>query len=114
SYYSAEGTRLQEVFNPYLEKYDAALRAGKDPGLKRLFYAMPAHSQFVLLAFLIHQDPNVRQFLDEHLGIDPDAGVESVLFVLRQPPWAGATDGDKRFWNARGVVQKFLDKLQEV
>jgi predicted ATPase len=113
SYYSGEGTRLQDVFRPYLERYDRDLRSGKDPGFKRLFYATPAHSQFVLLAFLIHQDPDVRKFLLEHLGIDPDVGIESVLFVLRQPPWnSTATDGDSRFWYARGVVQAFLDRLQ--
>jgi ABC-type transport system involved in cytochrome c biogenesis ATPase subunit len=115
SYYSGENTRLQEVFLPYLEKYDSDLRSGKDPGLKRLFYAMPEHSQFVLLAFLIHQDPKVKHFLYEQLGINPDTGIESVLFVLRQPPWTSASpDGDPRFWNARGLVQKFLDRLQEV
>jgi len=115
SYYSGEGTRLQEVFLPYLEKYDSDLRAGKDPGLKRLFYAMPVHSQFVLLAFLIHQDDQVRSFMSAHLGIDPDVGVESVLFVLRQPPWSNTTEeGDSRFWNARGIVQRFLSRLQEV
>jgi predicted ATPase len=114
SYYSGEGTRLQEIFTPYLEKYDSDLRAGRDPGLKKLFYAMPAHSQFVLLAFLIHQDIPVRQFLNDHLGIDPDNGIESVLFVLREPPWhSTAPEGDRRFWNARGIVQQFLSRLYE-
>ena len=51
SYYSGESTRMHEVFRPYLESYDNKLRNGEDPGLKRLFYAMPVHSQFVLLAF---------------------------------------------------------------
>ncbi|MEF8746846.1 MAG: AAA family ATPase [Candidatus Accumulibacter propinquus] len=52
SYYSGESPRMHEVFRPYLEGYDSKLRKGEDPGLKRLFYAMPVHSQFVLLAFL--------------------------------------------------------------
>lgn len=115
SYYSGESPRMHEIFKPYLEKFDSKLRNGEDPGLKRLFYAMPVHSQFVLLAFLIHQPAFVRQFLDEHLGIDPEAGLESVLFVLRQPPWTSkASDGDPRFWNARGVVSDFLARLQDV
>ncbi len=50
SYYSGESHRMQEVFRSYLETYDKKLRQGKDPGLKRLFYALPVHSQFVLLA----------------------------------------------------------------
>lgn len=115
SYYSGESERMHEVFRPYLESYDNKLRNGEDPGLKRLFYAMPVHSQFVLLAFLIQQSDVVRTFLDDHLGLDPDEGIESVLFVLRQPPWKSkAPDGDPRFWNARGVVSHFLSRLYDI
>lgn len=115
SYYSGESPRMHEVFLPYLENYDSKLRNGEDPGLKRLFYAMPVHSQFVLLAFLIQQSNVARAFLDDHLGLDPDEGIESVLFVLRQPPWKSkAADGDPRFWNARGVVRDFLSRLYDI
>lgn len=115
SYYSGESQRMHEVFRPYLEHYDSKLRNGEDPGLKRLFYAMPVHSQFVLLAFLIQQSDVVREFLDNHLGLDPVEGIESVLFVLRQPPWKSkAADGDPRFWNARGVVRDFLSRLYDI
>ncbi len=115
SYYSGESERMYEIFKSYLEKYDKKLRNGEDPGLKRLFYAMPVHSQFVLLAFLIQQSDVVRKFLDDHLGLDPDEGIESVLFVLRQPPWKSkAADGDSRFWNARGVVSDFLSRLYDI
>jgi AAA15 family ATPase/GTPase len=115
SYYSGESERMYDIFKPYLEKYDKKLRNGEDPGPKRLFYAMPVHSQFVLLAFLIKQSDVMRTFLDTHLGLDPDEGIESVLFVLRQPPWnSKAVDGDPRFWNARGIVSDFLSRLQDI
>lgn len=113
AYYSGDSGRLYEVFKPYLEFFDKQLRQGKDPGLKRLFYALPVHSQFVLLAFLIQQSDEIRDFLADHLGVDPDDGIESVLFVLRQPPWT-STDGDPRFWNAKGVVADFLGRLQDI
>ena len=113
AYYSGESNRLYEVFKPYLETFDRQLRQGKDPGLKRLFYALPVHSQFVLLAFLIQQSAEVREFLADHLGIDPDEGIDSVLFVLRQPPW-NSPEGDPRFWNAKGVVADFLSRLQDI
>ena len=113
AYYSGESDRLYEVFKPYLEAFDRQLRQGNDPGLKRLFYALPVHSQFVLLAFLIQQSDDVRDFLTDHLGIDPDEGVESVLFVLRQPPWP-SKEGDPRFWYAKGVVADFLSRLQDI
>ena len=115
SYYSGESERMYEIFKPYLEKYDKKLRNGEEPGLKRLFYAMPVHSQFVLLAFLIQQTDVVRDFLVDQLGLDPDEGIDSVLFVLRQPPWkSNAPDGDPRFWNARGVVRDFLSRLYDI
>lgn len=121
SYYSGESARMHEVIRPYLETYDSKLRNGDDPGLKRLFYAMPVHSQFVLLAFLIQQSADVRELLEKDLGIDPDEGIESVLFVLKQPGWSKRrgtkkinTDGDDRFWGAKGVVQTFLDRLQSI
>lgn len=55
---------------------------------------------FVLLAFLIQPDQRVKDFLAKELGIDPVNGVESVLFVLREPPWA-SKEGDPRFGTQR-------------
>lgn len=114
SYYSGESPRMQDVFEPYLKDYYQKLVASTvDPEPKRLFYALPVHSQFVLLAFLIQADQGVKSFLEKELGIDPDTGVESVLFVLREPTWK-SKDGDPRFWFARGLVQRFLDRLMSV
>lgn len=113
SYYSGESSRMYEIFSPYLKWYDDQLRAGRNPGLKRLFYALPIHSQFVLLAFLTHPAGDITDFLREHLGLDPTEGLESVLFVLRQPPWRSGA-GDPRFWNAKGVVSDFLSRLMDV
>lgn len=114
SYYSGESPRMYEVFRPYLESYYQDLLGSEtDPAPKRLFYALPVHSQFVLLAFLIQPDQKVKDFLATELGIDPDNGIESVLFVLRDPPW-NSKEGDPRFWYARGLVQRFLDRLMKV
>jgi predicted ATPase len=114
SYYSGESTRMHEIFLPYLQKYDEQLRSAKDPGLKRLFYALPVHSQFVLLAFLTGDNEDIAEFLDKQLGLDPKDGLESVLFVLRKPPWKPQPDGDPRFWGAKGVVADFLSRLQDI
>lgn len=112
-YYSGNSSRMEEIFREYLAKYDKKLRSGQDPGLRRLFYALPIHSQFVLLAFIIQQDDIVKEFLDQQLGLDPESGIDSVLFVLRQPPWT-SKEGDARFWNARGIVSNFLAQLYDV
>ncbi|MBP2316274.1 AAA family ATPase [Azospirillum soli] len=114
SYYSGESRRMRDVFSPYTQWYDEQLRRGRDPGLKRLFYALPVHSQFVLLAFMIGGSGQASDLLRDHLGLDPDEGLESVLFVLRKPPWKPHPDGDPRFWGARGIVSSFLDRVWEV
>lgn len=126
-YYSGLSDRLQDIFKPYLRKYDEALRQGKDPGLRRLFYALPVHSQFVLLAFIESlqksEDKAVSEFLVKEVGLDPIEGIESILFVIKQPPWDRNPSNRKKaerlgldfkpdiFWGAEGIVRLFLDRL---
>jgi len=112
-YYSGTSNRMEEVFRKYLVQHDAKLRRGEDPGLRRLFYARPVHSQFVLLAFILQKDEAVTRLLNEQLGIEEEGSLDSVLFVLRQPPWDRTGDEDF-FWGAKGVVRRFLDKLLAV
>lgn len=114
-YYSGHSQRMHDVFFPYLQRYDKILQNGVDPGLRRMFYAKPIHSQFALLAFMLNKEKFVQDFLENHFGIDSDVGVDSVLVVLNQPPWkTNARDGDPRFWNSRGVVKDFLSRLYDV
>jgi predicted ATPase len=107
SYYSGPSNRLECHFWPHQKKYSEALRKERDLPLRPFFYAMPIHSQFVLLAFFSSEDSKGREFLKKYFGI---LAMESVLFVMKQPYWK-SKEGDPRFWNARWVVQRFLDKL---
>jgi len=109
-YYSGPSNRLELHFERHQEKFYQALLDGNDQTLRPLFYARLVHSQFVLLSFFSERDEEATQFLLNYLGIE---GLESVLFVMKQPPWK-SKEGDSRFWNARGVVQQFLDKLYGV
>lgn len=111
-YYSGESKRFGGLFEKYMSRYDKKLRAGEDPGLKRLFYALPVHSNFVLLSFIINDSELTKTFLKEQLGLE-DGGIDSVLFVLRQPPWK-SKEGDPRFWNAKGIVRDFLDRIYAI
>lgn len=130
-YYSGHSSRLQDVFRPYLQQYDKKLRNPKseDPGLRRLFYALPVHSQFVLLAFVLQQDDLVQAFLDTQLGLDTNSeseSIDSVLLVLNEPSWNlnknknpkgeynACKDNPDVFWGAEGVVRKFLDRVHKV
>ena len=109
-YYSGPSNRLELHFERHQQRFYQALLSGDDQALRPLFYARLVHSQFVLLSFFSEDDAEVAQFLSDYLGIE---SLESVLFVMKQPPWK-SKDGDSRFWYARGVVQRFLDKLYSV
>lgn len=94
-----------------------------DDRLRRLFYCRGGHSQLVLLACLLSDDPVFRKVL-ANLHIE---ALESALFVLKEPhrlrekrrngkfEEQEINEGDPRFWYARGnVVSEFLDKLWQV
>jgi energy-coupling factor transporter ATP-binding protein EcfA2 len=111
-YYSGPSNRMQEHFATHQERFYRELirhsRVAELP-LRPLFFAQNTHSQFVLLAFFLEQNPDVLKFLDEHLGI---TGLDSVLFVMQQPTWS-SHEGDERFWRARGIVADLLDRLYD-
>ena len=106
-YYSGPSNRLEQHFIQHQERFYRDLVNGVENPLRPLFYARSVHSNFVLLAFFLEEDPAVRGFLHEHLGIDQ---LDSVLFEMQKPSWNSKT-GDPRFWHARGTVQVFLDRL---
>jgi predicted ATPase len=94
-----------------------------DDRLRRLFYCRGGHSQLVLLACLLSDDPVFKKVL-ANLHIE---SLESALFVLKEPHRLREkrknqkfdeneiNEGDPRFWYARGnVVSEFLDKLWQV
>lgn len=114
-YYSGESERMREVFRKYLKSYDDKLIKNLDPGLKRMFFAEPVHSNFVLLSFIVNNKAQTDEFLQKQLGLE-EGGIESVLFVLKQPYWynKNSTGGDVRFWNSKGIVRDFLAKLYDI
>lgn len=114
TYYSGTSTRLQRhFFKPQLD-FRNELLEGRSLPLRPLFYAIPVHSQFALLAFFMTEDNEAMDFLKEYLWIE---GMESALFVLKRPHWAAGRknkkDGDSRFWGARGVVRDFLSEVYD-
>jgi predicted ATPase len=117
-YYSGPSDRLALVFDRHRERFyrhiiqpraERRKQNIRSNALRRLFYAQTLHGQFALLAFFMNS-AEAREdldFLREHLQID---GLDSVLFVLRRPPWK-RRGGDPRFWNAEGEVREFLSRL---
>ncbi len=110
-YYSGPSKRMERLFDEHQRRfYQQLIQEGQEtPPLRPLLYARHIHSQFVLLAFFSEEDEKIQEFLRRHLRIE---GLDSVLFVLREPPWKSSR-GDPRFWNARGFVQKFLSHLYD-
>ena len=109
-YYSGPSGRFESHFAKHQDRFYRQLLDNKtEEALRPLFYARLIHSQFVLLAFFYEENAQAFGFLRDYLNIE---ALESVLFVVKQPPtkWP-STQGDTRFWNARGAVQHFLDKL---
>ncbi|HDO1330105.1 TPA: AAA family ATPase [Aeromonas veronii] len=102
---------------------DTRLKQSGDDRLRRLFYCRGGHSQLVLLACLLSDDPVFQKVL-KNLHIE---SLESALFILKEPhrlrekrrggkfDEQELNEGDPRFWYARGnVVSEFLDKLWQV
>ena len=117
AYYSGENERIEALFQQHQQRFYDALLDGSDELMRRLFYCRTVHSQFVLLAYLLKEEPECQRILSD-LNIE---GLDSVLFVLKRPYWFKPdiskkvlTEGDKRFWYARGIVQEFLDELWNV
>lgn len=105
------------------QRRDTRMKQAGDDRLRRLFYCRGGHSQLVLLACLLSDDPVFRKVL-KNLHID---SLESALFVLKEPyrlrekrrngkfDEVELNEGDPRFWFARGsVVSEFLDSLWQV
>ena len=117
AYYSGNNERIEALFQQHQQRFYDALIGGSDELMRRLFYCRTVHSQFVLLAYLLKEDEECQKILSD-LNIED---LDSVLFVLKRPYWFKPdmseeilTEGDNRFWYARGIVQEFLDELWKV
>ncbi len=111
-YYSGPSNRLEQHFATHQQRFYRQLLDGQQEPLRPLFYARLIHSQFVLLAFYSSEEQHLTDFLQTYLGI---TGLESVLFVLKQPPWWQRSKyRNDLFWGARGVVRAFLEELFDI
>lgn len=114
AYYSGTNWRVEQLFIKHQTRFYDALTKGADQLIRRFFYCRDIHSFFVLLAFLVDDEPACKALLDK-LNIK---SFESALFVLKKPYWYKGkpneimlAEGDPRFWYARGVVKDFLSNL---
>ncbi|MFT6835015.1 MAG: putative ATPase [Francisellaceae bacterium] len=114
TYYSGTNWRVEELFVKHQTQFYKRLTEGDNELLRRFFYCRDVHSFFVLLAFLVDDDPACKALLKK-LDIK---GIDSVLFCLKKPYWFKnkpseimQAEGDARFWYSRGIVKDFLSNL---
>lgn len=113
-YYSGAIPRFAQIFEKHEERYYKEQITGEEAPLRPMFRAKSHHSQFALLVFYATNDP-AQKFLKDEFRI---AGLDSVLFSLREPYWnkrrsspERRATGDPRFWLAGGKVAPFLNSL---
>ncbi len=127
AYYSGLGNnnRLEGMFDRFQELFRNDLLDGKSANdnpeisLPFLFFAKLIHSYFALLSFFAYENEDANKaktFLKDTIKIQE---LDSLLFVIRQklkgsPNFPEHTEANPKFWNARGEVAKFLDRLYDI
>jgi len=121
TYYSGPSNRLESHFDDHQKRFYKELLDGLSIPLRRLFYTRLIHSQLVLLSYFSFDNDVTNDFLKKYFNIER---LESVLIKLQEPSWAKPKkddesswheqQGDRRFWNSRGVVQQFLNILYKI
>lgn len=114
-YYSGISDRLKDLYSDHTKKYyeqiikDEAKHTRFDT-IPRIFLVQNIHSSLALIAFYMFKDQEKEtiQFLKEELKIN-DFG--SALFILKQPEWSKSRKNEDRFWNASGLVRRFIEDL---
>jgi len=118
AYYSGWSGRLERHFDkPTRSHYNKILKSpDREMPLRRMFFCRKEYSQLVLLAFFLTDSASTHKLLEDYLGIKH---FDSALFILKTPWWRGSgtpseiqlTEGDARFWYARGAFKGFLDRM---
>ncbi|AIN75215.1 AAA family ATPase [Flavobacterium psychrophilum] len=114
-YYSGLSERLKSL---YADHKLLQFKKMMTPDLKyedfnempRIFLVEPIHASLALIAFYLFPEREVEtiEFLKKELNII-DFG--SALFMLKQPNWSKSKKEKDRFWNADGLVRRFIEDL---
>ncbi|MBS1790877.1 MAG: AAA family ATPase [Acidobacteria bacterium] len=118
-YYSGQSDRLAKVCAQVKEKYEADLREGNDPQLRRVFLTDGSHSSLILFTFFADGGAWAKGFLHERLGI---TDLLSARLSLSRPHYLDTTErgylplmpnAESKYWFARGRVLETLKRLQQ-
>lgn len=118
-YYSGQSDRLAKVCAPVKEKYEAELREGNDPRLRRVFLTDGSHSSLILFTFFADGSQWAKDFLRERMGI---TNLLSARLSLSRPYYLDTTErgypslrpeAESKYWYASGRVLETLKRLQQ-
>jgi predicted ATPase len=116
-YYSGSSDRFEQLFyRHYIQARSETLVEPKKKGLpsklafRRFIYALPMHSQFVLLAFYYSEDRLVKKFLKELPRIE---AFDSALLTIHRPLWTRTGAKASDFWGALGPVRELLERIRK-
>jgi predicted ATPase len=114
-YYSGLSERLKDLYYEHTKRYYEKIirpeaKHERFDKMPRIFLAQSIHASFALIAFYMFKDREKEaiQFLKDELKI-LDFG--SALFILKQPDWSKSRKTVDKFWNAGGLVRRFLEDL---
>jgi predicted ATPase len=109
-YYSGPTNRLAQHFHRHQQRFYDEQRRGEERPLRPLFFALPVHSQFVLLAYYAFPDSSELALLHDYLGV---GDLDSVLFVITEPDWKRVDSSKDPFWGATGIPREVLQILYD-
>ncbi|MHA4811012.1 AAA family ATPase [Flavitalea flava] len=114
-YYSGISERLKDLYSEHEKRYYSEIikddaKYEKFDRIRRIFLVQNIHANFALIAFYMFRDREQEtiDFLKKELKIY-DFG--SALFILKQPEWSKVKKEADQFWNAKGLVRRFIEDL---
>jgi predicted ATP-dependent endonuclease of OLD family len=114
-YYSGISDRLKDLYSEHEKRYyNEIIRTDakyeKFDRIRRIFLVQNIHASFALIAFYMFKDREKEtiDFLKKELNIC-DFG--SALFILKQPVWSKVKKELDQFWDAKGLVRRFIEDL---
>lgn len=114
-YYSGISDRLKDLYSEHEKRYyneiiKADAKYEKFDRIRRIFLVQNIHASFALIAFYMFKDRESEtiDFLQKELNIY-DFG--SALFILKQPVWSKTKKEVDQFWDAKGLVRRFIEDL---
>ncbi len=109
-YYSGISNILYESFKSIQNDILKRSKNGEIKIEQPYYYFLPEHFPNILISLLSYQFGNVPDLLENMFSI---SGFKKIIFNLKKPGWAHKDSGGIFFWDAKGDLYYFLEKLRD-